>query len=121
MKYKQDYEIKKSIPEVKNMILVARIKPTKTKMTNENEKIESAELEELQNAIKEIHFLIQVLQDVPITNSISRDIQRKFIDGMVKEEENYVEYMNSTFGKQLDNLIECQMENLKLEKEECQI
>jgi len=121
MEYKQEIEIKQSIKEVKFLLKVVRIKPkTITKMTNEQ-----IEKEEIQEAIKEIHFLIQVLQDVPVTNPISRDIQKRFVEGMAKEEKDYEEYLENTFQKELDDLIDNQIDDIKEQRFEenarCQI
>ena len=114
---KEEIQIRESIKEVKFLLKVIRIKPKIRKMTNETEK------EEIQSAIKEIRFLIQVLQDVPISNPISRDIQKRFISGMKKEEQDYAEYLNSTFytdeeQKAIDNLIDCEIEEMKIKREE---
>ena len=89
-----------------------------------NEQInEQIEKEEIQTAIKEIRFLIQVLQDVRVTNSISRDIQKKFVNGLMKEEQDYAEYLSSTFyteeeQKAIDNVIDCEIEAMKIKRSE---
>ena len=79
------------------------------------------EEEEIQNAIKEIRFLIQVLQEAPITNSVSRDIQKRFISNLKKEEQDYAEYLNSTYyteeeQKAIDNLVDIQIEQLNIDR-----
>ena len=81
------------------------------------------EQEEIQTAIKEIRFLIQVLEEAPATNSISRDIKKKFIHGLSNEEQDYAEYLNSTFytpeeQKAINNVIDCQIEDMKIRRSE---
>ena len=87
-------------------------------MTNEQ-----VEKEEIQNAIKEIRFLIQVLQDTPLTSPISRELKKKYIGGLFQEEQDYIEYLNSIFTeeefeKKLDNLIDCEIEASKIRRSE---
>jgi hypothetical protein len=120
MEYKQETQIIQSIKEVKFLLKVVRIKPkiNQTKMTNEQ-----VEKEEIQTAIKEIRFLIQILQEAPVTNSISRDIQKRFINGLSKEEQDYAEYLSSTYyteaeQKAIDDMIDCQIDEAKFERSE---
>ena len=84
---------------------------------------EKIEKEEIQTAIKEIRFLIQVLKEAPVTNSISQDIKKKYIFGLSKEEQDYAEYLNSTYytdeeQKAIDCVIDCQIEQTKIERSE---
>lgn len=83
---------------------------------------EQMEKDEIQTAINEINFLIQVLQDVPITNAITRDIQKRFIIDLYKEQKDYVEYLYSTFleeeetEKKINEMIDCEIEASKIKR-----
>jgi len=80
------------------------------------------EKEEIKDAIKEIHFLVQVLQDTPITSSVSREIKTRVVRSMLKEEQDYVDFFNSTFTdeeqKKIDDMIDCQIEDAKIKRDE---
>lgn len=80
------------------------------------------EREEIKDAIKEIHFLVQVLQDTPVTSSVSREIKTRVVRSMLKEEQDYVDYFNSTFTdeeqKKIDEMIDNQIEDMKIKRDE---
>jgi hypothetical protein len=115
MKMKQSIEIQESVKEIKFLLKVVSIKPNRKKMENEKEQI--------QEAIKEIRFLVQVIQDLPVKSSISKDIKKRFVQNLQKEEQDYTEYFESTWNpeelqKKIDDMIDCQIEDLKIQRDE---
>ena len=85
-----------------------------------NEQEEKAEIKE---AIREINFLIQVMKDTNMSSPITKDLKNRFVNNLVKEEQNYVEYFNSTFytdeeQKKIDDMIDCEIEAMKIERSE---
>ncbi|MCK9369967.1 hypothetical protein M0R04_08695 [Candidatus Dojkabacteria bacterium] len=57
------------------------------------------EKETIEEAIKEIHFCIQVLQEGldKINNDISREVVKKYVQRMSKEEDNWTDYLESVY------------------------
>ena len=84
---------------------------------------EQTEKEEIKNAIKEINFLIQVMKDTDVSNPITKELKDRFVNNLVKEEQDYAEYFNSIFysedeQKKIDDMIDNQIEDFKIQRSE---
>jgi len=63
------------------------------------------------------------MKDTDVSNPITKELKDRFVNNLVKEEQDYAEYFNSIFysedeQKKIDDMIDNQIEDFKIQRSE---